>query len=421
MKTPSVFAIKGNIIYTPSPRKLEVRENSCLICENGIIKDITTETPENITVYDSDGGIIIPGMTDLHIHAPQYTYRAIGMDMELLDWLDQNAFPEEGRYADKCYAEKAYSIFANDIKLSPTTRAVVFSTIHTDATLILMDKLEKTGLITMVGKVNMDRNCPPYLCETAEKSASDTINWIESSKHFTRTSPIITPRFYPSCTDGLLSRLSAIREKYGLPVQSHLSENHAEIDLVKKLAPESRFYGDAYDKFGLFGGGCNTVMAHCVHSGEAETELMLKNGVFIAHCPQSNTNIRSGISPVRLYLNRGLNIGLGTDIAGGASLSMFRAVTDAIQVSKLRQCTVDSSLDFLKFSEAFFMATKGGGAFFGKTGSFEKGFDADILVLSDKSLPSPREFTPAERLQRLIYLSGSEAIISKFVRGTKIF
>ncbi|MBE6009024.1 MAG: guanine deaminase, partial [Lachnospiraceae bacterium] len=153
MTFEKAFALKGNIVFAPDYNKMEIHENSYLVCENGAVKNITKEAPENITVYDMGNKIIIPGMTDLHLHAPQYTYRATGMDLELLDWLESSAFPEEARYSDNEYAKKAYSIFTEDLVKSPTTRAVIFATVHKDATLILMDMLEKSGLITMVGKV----------------------------------------------------------------------------------------------------------------------------------------------------------------------------------------------------------------------------------------------------------------------------
>ncbi len=421
MTFEKAFALKGNIVFAPDYNKMEIHENSYLVCENGAVKNITKEALENITVYDMGNKIIIPGMTDLHLHAPQYTYRATGMDLELLDWLENSAFPEEARYSDNKYAKKAYSIFTEDLVKSPTTRAVIFATVHKDATLILMDMLEKSGLITMVGKVNMDRLCPDSLKENTLKSAEDTAEWAERSTYFKRTSPIITPRFLPSCTDELLKELRNIRKKYSLPVQSHLSENLSEIDLVKELAPYGRFYGDAYDNFGLFGKDHKNVMAHCVYSSDDELELIKQNGVFIAHCPQSNINVSSGIAPVRKYIDMSLNLGLGTDIAGGFSISMFRAVSDAIQVSKLRWRLLDQSLKALNFNEAFYMATKGGGKFFGNTGSFEEGYDADIIVLDDSFIKSARPFSVAERLERIIYLSGNEAVVSKYVKGTKIF
>ena len=97
------------------------------------------------------------------------------MDLELLDWLNTITFPQEARYADLSYAKKAYSIFVDDLKHSFTTRACIFATLHRPATELLMDMLEESGLATMVGKVNMDRNGSPELQEeSAQASAADT-------------------------------------------------------------------------------------------------------------------------------------------------------------------------------------------------------------------------------------------------------
>ena len=100
---------------------------------------------------------------------------------------------------------------------------------------------------------------------------------------------------------------------------------------------------------------------------------------------------------------------------------MLRAIADAIQVSKLRWRLIDPSLKALTLPEAFYMATIGGGSFFGKTGSFEKGYELDAVVLDDSSLPSPRPLPPLTRLERLIYLSDDRNIIQKFVCGNPIF
>ncbi|MFR9190595.1 MAG: amidohydrolase family protein, partial [Anaerotruncus massiliensis (ex Togo et al. 2019)] len=147
--------------------------------------------------------------------------------------------------------------------------------------------------------------------------------------------------------------------------------------------PWSGCYGGAYDRFGLFGGDAPTIMAHCVHSTGEEIDLMQARGVFIAHCAQSNTNLASGVAPVRAYLDRGMKVGLGTDIAGGFSLSVFRAMADAVQASKLRWRLLDDSLRPLTVPEAFYLGTKGGGEFFGKVGSFEEGYEFDAVVLDD--------------------------------------
>nr|WP_330413414.1 amidohydrolase family protein [Coprococcus sp. AF21-14LB] len=148
---------------------------------------------------------------------------------------------------------------------------------------------------------------------------------------------------------------------------------------------------------------------------------MLNNGVFIAHCPQSNTNLSSGIAPVRVYLEENHRIGLGSDIAGGASLSIFRAMTDAIQMSKMRWRLVNEEEKPVTVEEAFFMGTKGGGAFFGNVGSFEPGYEADILVLDESRIPSVQKLTVRDRLERFLYLCTDADVKEKYVAGEKLF
>ena len=424
---PTTFALKGTICFSTDQSHLSLYENSYVICEKGRCAGVFPEIPERfsgIPVRDTGNSLIIPGLVDLHLHAPQYAFRGTHMDLELLDWLNTVTFPEEARYQDPSYAKKAYSIFAEDMRKSATTRASVFGTLHRESTELLMELMEQTGLITYIGKVNMDRNSPDELREKdARTSSEDTIQWLRDiAGKYKNTKPILTPRFIPSCTDELMKLLADIQRTYRLPVQSHLSENQGEIAWVKELCPDSAFYGDAYDHFGLFGGeACPTIMAHCVYSSNEEIALLHKRGVFVAHCPQSNTNLSSGIAPVRKYLDEGLHIGLGTDIAGGHSLSMLRAVADAIQVSKLCWRLVDESLKPLSLEEAFYLATMGGGAFWGKTGSFLEDYEFDAVILSDEQIPCPHSLTPLERLERLIYLGDDRCITGKYVSGNKIF
>lgn len=419
------FALKGTICYSISPQELSITPNSYLICSQGKCAGIFPVLPEKyrgIPCTDYKDDLIIPGLTDLHVHAPQYTFRASGMDLELLDWLNTYAFPQEARYENLEFARSAYSIFAEDMKKSPNTRACIFGTLHVPATELLMELMDKTGLKTMIGKVNMDRNGSPILQETsAEASAQATVTWIKDTlNRFENTTPILTPRFTPACTDQLMAKLSQIQKKYHLPMQSHLSENFGEIEWVKELCPGTHFYGEAYHQFQLFGGDCPTIMAHCVHSSEEELALMKKQGVYVAHCPQSNTNLSSGIAPARHYLEAGLHIGLGSDIAGGTSLSILRAMADAIQVSKLYWRLVDSSAKPLTLEEAFYLGTEGGGSFFGKVGSFREGYEFDAVILNSSTIPTPLSLSPKDRLERLVYLSDDRNITGKYVSGRKI-
>ena len=415
------FVIKGNIIFSKDKSEFYIQEHAYLVCVDGLCAGVFETLPEqyqDLPCKDYEDCLIIPGMTDLHVHAPQYSYRGLGMDMELIDWLNAHAFPEESKFTDLEYAKRAYSIFVNDLVKSTTTRACIFGTLHKEATLLLMELLEDTGMKAYVGKVNMDRNSPEILREESVEEASKiTEQWILEAERFDNVRQILTPRFIPSCSDELMREISRLQKKYELPMQSHLSENLGEIEWVKELCPDSKFYGDAYDQFELFGGECPTIMAHCVHSSEEEIALMKEKNVFVAHCPQSNTNIASGIAPIRIYLDKDMKVGLGSDVAGGAHLSIMRAMTDAIQCSKLRWRMYDQSLKPLNFEEAFYLATKGGGEFFGKVGSFEEGYEFDALVLDDENLPHPQELTLKERLERVVYLGDDRNVKNKYVAG----
>lgn len=424
MNDEKSFILKGNILYSESPVKLVCIPDGYLICKNGRVEGVLETIPyeySSLTCIDYQDALIIPGLVDLHTHAPQYSFRGLGMDQELLQWLEQNTFPEEMKYSDMEYAKEAYRIFARDLKKSATTRACIFSTIHKSTTLLLMDLLEETGLKCMVGKVNMDRNSPEELCENSRQSLEDTLDWLSQCKDkYQNVLPIITPRFLPTCTEELLKELSKICREYSLPIHSHLSENQYEIDWVKELFPDTLGYADAYRQLDLFGDGIPTIMAHCVYLTQEEMKLIQENNVYIAHCPTSNTNLSSGIAPVRAFLDQGLPTGLGTDIAAGNTLSVFQVMAAAIQVSKLRWRLVDQSLKPLTIEEVFYLGTKGGGSFFGKAGSFEKGYEFDALVIDDSSMKHPQPLTLKERLERIIYFSDDRHIKDKYVNGTCI-
>lgn len=420
------YALKGNIIYSKNQNEINCFENSYLICQDGKSMGVFKKLDEkykDIEVIDFGEKIICPGLVDLHIHAPQYNFRGMGMDLELLDWLNTYTFPSEAKFKDEDYAKRSYQRFVDYLKYGPNTRHVIFASLHVKSTQILMDLMEKSKMVSFVGKVNMDRNGGVDLEEKdANQSEKATLDWLESIKgKYKNTYPILTPRFIPSCTDELLEKLRKIKDEYNLPIQSHLSENLGEIEWVKELVPKAKFYGDAYNIFDLFGKNNKTVMAHCVYSNDDEQDLIKENKVFIAHCPDSNTNLTSGIAPAGKYLREGQKIGLGSDVAGGTDASIFKAMADAIKVSKLRYRLVDEKIKPLSLEEAFYMATLGGGEFFGKVGSFEKGYEFDAIVIDDEKLLEEDKFNLKQRLERIVYLSKDEDIVSKFVRGNKIF
>lgn len=416
--------LKGTICYSKTREHMVTAERSYLVCENGICQGVFEEIPQqwsHLPVEDWGDCLIVPGLIDLHLHASQYAFRGMGMDQQLLEWLECYTFPEEANYANLAYAAHAYQIFVHDLAQSATTRACMFATIHVPATVKLMELMEQTGMVSYVGKVNMDRNSPDNLIEpSAAASERDTLQWLAACSGMQRTFPMLTPRFVPSCTDDLMQRLGAMQKHHGLAVQSHLSENRGEIEWVRQLNPKAQCYGDAYHMFGLFGEKAPTIMAHCVSSEEAEIELMRSNQVYIAHCPQSNENLASGIAPIRRYLNEEMHVGLGSDIAAGSSLSIFRAMADAIQMSKLYFRYVDEHAKPLCAAEAFYLGTKGGGSFFGKVGSFEPGYEFDAVVMDDSAIVSPLSLHAAQRLERMMYLSEQCVMRKKYTAGVPV-
>ncbi len=421
------FVLRGGIAFSEDKNRITTYYRGYLVCVEGICKGAFTELPEkykDLPLYDYGRRLIVPGMTDLHVHAPQYTFRGIGMDEELLEWLSTYTFPEEAKYKDMEYAKKAYSYFTEDLRRCFTTRAVVFGTLHKEATIELMDQLEQTGLITYVGKVNMDRNGGVGLEEAdAATSLADTIAWLDSIEgRYSNTMPILTPRFIPSCSDELMNGLGKLSKEKGLRIQSHLSENQSEVAWVKELVPESTCYANAYEMFDTMGTPeLPTIMAHCVYSDDKEMEILKSHGAYIAHCADSNMNLTSGIAPIKKFLDAGINIGLGTDVAAGSSMNMVKTMLITLQASKMYYRLVDTSVKQLTFEEVFYLATEGGGKYFGKVGSFKEGYDFDAVVVDDSKMYSMRDMSIRERIERMVYNDADADVIEKFVKGKKVY
>ena len=414
---------KAHILFTKQKDHFEVYENGYVAVDDsgrvtGVASCLDELDSEGTEIVDFGNRLLIPAMNDMHVHAPQVHNQGVAMDLELLPWLQNYTFPEEAKYADTRYAERMYRRFLHTQWLFGTMRSVVFGTVHTESTRLLMQLYQEAGMGALVGKVAMNRNCPEALCEDVKEAVEGNERLIaEFNKPDALVRPIITPRFVPSCTPELLQACGELAKKYRLPVQSHLSENKSEIAWVAELEPDSENYGAAYDQYGLFG-QTPTIMAHCVWTQGKELELMRRNGVMVAHCPTSNFNIASGMAPIRTFLEEGLHVGLGSDISGGHDLNMFRMLVYAIQVSKM-QYQQNHDKAFLTLPEIFWIATKSAGSFFGKVGSFEPGYEFDALVIDDEVL-HPDEYSLLHRLERFIYLGDDRQILHRFCRGKEV-
>lgn len=419
----SVQVIKGHIVHAPSFGRLDVLENGCIVLNNGKIDGVFAEVPEpyqSAASVDYGDRLIMPSFADMHMHAPQYAMLGMGMDLPLLDWLNTYTFKTEAAFKDTDYARGVYQKLAREMIANGTTRVCAFSSLHRESTMILMEEFEKAGMTGCVGKVNMDRNSGDVLTETTEESIRETERWLdEASDKFEHIKPILTPRFTPTCSDELMAFLGRLAQEKNLPVQSHLSENTSEIAWVKELHPDCSQYWESYKKFGLFND--KTVMAHCVHSDERERKAMKDNGVWVAHCPDSNINLISGTAPVRKMMNEGVRVTLGSDIAGGALLAMNQVVTAAIRASKAKRIETNWGDDFLTVAEAFYLGTTGGAKFFGAGDGFAKGDKLHAVVVDDVSLPpSAKKLSVRERFERALYLMNKDNIIAVYSDGRQV-
>jgi len=414
--------LRGNIVHAPEMGRLDILEHGCLVLEDGVITGLYRQLPEelaNAEVRDFGDRLIMQSFADMHLHAPQYPMLGMGMDLPLLDWLNTYTFPTEARFADVDYARRVYRRLATDLITNGTTRVCMFSSLHTDATLVLMDELERAGVTGYVGKVNMDRNgLPGKLQETTEESVRETLRWLDGC-HFAHVKPIITPRFTPSCTNELMTQLGKLANERGLYVQSHLSENTNEIAWVKELHPDCNQYWETYNKYGMWKD--HTLMAHCVHSDERERRAIKDAGVVVVHCADSNVNICSGICPVRQMVREGLWVTLGSDIAGGAQLPMYKVITMSIRASKARRVTDEWHPDFLTVSEGYYLGTTAGHKYFGAGDGFAVGDRLHAVVIDDGDFPeAAHPLSVQERFERAIYMTHRHNIVSVWSDGREV-
>ncbi|MFA5624781.1 MAG: amidohydrolase family protein [Bradymonadales bacterium] len=415
------LVIQANIIHAPSYGDLQIVENAYLCLEKGRIVGIFDTIPEAFEQAernDFGNALLMPSFGDMHFHAPQYPMLGMGMDLPLIEWLNTYTFKTEARFSDVAYARDVYKRLTQELIAWGTTRVCAFSTIHRESTLLLMEEFESAGLSGFVGKVNMDRNGLAPLQESCEESVSETLLWLEQSKDFKRIRPIITPRFTPSCSDELMAALGKIAKEQDLYVQSHLSENLAEIAWVKDLHPDCVQYWESYDKYGLFGD--HSLMAHCVHSDARERKAMRDRGVYVVHCPDSNTNLMSGAAPVKRMIAEGQKVLLGSDIAGGAILSMMGVVAEAIRVSKFRRILSEWQEDFLTVAEAYYLASSAAAEYFGEKPGLVAGQELHALVIDDTKELDTQRLSVRERFERAFYRAQKSDIVAVYGAGKRL-
>ncbi|XP_017085514.1 guanine deaminase [Drosophila eugracilis] len=437
----------GIIVHTKSFNEFESFENGFLAVDGagkiiGLGHDYQAWVSSNpdqaktlFKVQMSDNQFLMPGFVDCHIHAPQFAQMGLGLDMPLLDWLNTYTFPLEAKFVDLQYSQQVYKRVVEATVRCGTTLASYFATNHLESTVILAREAASQGQRALVGKVCSNCNSPDFYVETLEESVTATLAFVEEIRKLgsSLVLPTITPRFALSCSKELLKNLGDIAKRFDLHVQSHISENLAEIDAVKDIFNTS--YAKAYDNAGLLTN--KTVMAHGVHLEDDEVTLLKTRGCSVAHCPASNTMLSSGLCDVQRLVTAGITVGLGTDVSGGNSASIHNALLRALEVSKHisffktqnihgtgKAKSQDPNYVQLKYKQALYMATLGGAKALSLdhlTGNFTLGKEFDALLVDVSVDENPmRKLSVDELIEKFIYTGGERNIVEVFVAGKRI-
>ncbi|KAI1802791.1 guanine deaminase [Daldinia bambusicola] len=377
-----------------------------------------------IVTIAKDGQFFFPGFVDTHIHAPQYPNVGIFGKSTLLDWLNTYTFPMEASLSSLPKARRVYTRCIQRTLSHGTTTATYYATIHVPSTNLLADLCLSLGQRAFVGRVCMDNLGPDYYLDespsqsiAATQATIDHIRSIDAS--FDLVSPILTPRFAPACSPEAMTQLGALHRETNLPIQTHISENVNELRLVREMFPDSRTYADVYDRFGLL--GARTVLAHAIHLTDEEADLVARRGAKVSHCPCSNSALTSGVARVRWLLDKGIRVGLGTDVSGGYSPSILDAARQAALVSNhlampprggAKPPPEDGrELARLSVEEVLHLATRGGAEVVGlgeKVGGFEVGKEWDAQLIGLGLVPDEEGDDSAEGTQQQEPENGEE-------------
>ena len=446
------FAIRGTLMHTPRREEIEILEDTVISVdaagnidalyrpgEAGHAAAVTEGRRRGTLTELGEGCYLLPGLVDLHIHAPQWPQLGKSLHLPLEKWLLQFTFPLEAKYADTAFAERVYTSMVDTLLANGTTTAVYYATVHLESTMRLADICLAKGQRAFVGKVAMDdpEQCPDYYRDrSAEFAIEDTRDLIAYVRALRGNEgglvrPIVTPRFIPSCTDPLLEGLGNLAGESGCTVQTHCSEGDWEHAFV--LERYGKTDTQSLRDFGLLRRG--TLLGHGVLLSGKDMELIGQAGAGIAHCPLSNYYFSNAVFPLRAALDKGLRVGLGTDISGGASPSILDTCRHAVNASRALDDGVDPALDAagrgrpdsrVDFRTAFWLATAGGGeALELPVGRFEPGYRFDaILVDTRRPGSNLMVWQDADSLedilQKIVYNAGREDIRRVWVSGRAV-
>ncbi|MET3848072.1 guanine deaminase [Paenibacillus sp. OAE614] len=443
---------RGTAFSSKSSKEIEILKDHlfCIHDDGKIEKIVAPEDAEYQVLLDAyqgkdnfyslaEGQYILPGFVDLHVHAPQWAQSGTALDIPLYDWLNTYTFPLESKFSDLDFAQEVYDDLVRTLLANGTTTALYFATIHKDSSLLLARICAERGQRGLVGKVVMDdpeQNPENYRDADTKAALADTEEFILAVKALSNSVkqgvfPVVTPRFIPSCTDEALQGLGELAEKYDAYVQSHCSESDWAHGYVRDRFRKNDAF--ALHEFGLLRD--KSVMAHCNFLSDDDADLFAETGTAVAHCPISNAYFANSVIPVAHLHEKGVEIGLGTDISGGFSPSLFDNIRQAVMSSRMLEDGVNPALPAedrgvpgsrITVNEAFYLATAGGGESLSlPVGRIQENYAWDVQII-DTKLPSAKLpiFDPNEDLndvfQKMLYLTRPENIREVWVQGEKV-
>lgn len=380
-------AFRGQLLFfTEDPAQYgeaawtHIEDGLLLIADGKIVavgeySSLSADLDAAVEVVDYQGRLLMPGFVDCHIHYPQ-TEMIAAYGTQLLDWLQTHTFPVESQFADYHYGVEIAERFIGELLKNGTTTALVFGTVHPQSVDAFFSVAQAQQLRMIAGKVMMDRHAPDALLDTPVTSYSDSKKLIEKWHGVDRLNYAVTPRFAPTSSPEQLAEAGRLLQEYpDVYLHTHLSENVDELAWVQDLFPESKHYLDVYDQAGLLGE--KSVFAHGIHLCDNECRRLVDTKSVIAHCPSSNLFLGSGLFNLAKMDEYGIRVGVGSDVGGGSSFSMFDTLADAYKIQQLRGHNLDPF-------RSLYLATLGGARALSlddHIGTFAVGMEADFIVL----------------------------------------
>jgi guanine deaminase len=420
----TIVTCRDDPFLTDPARAFATEADGIVVCRNGMIErvgpaaEMLRSLPAATPVAHYEGCLIAPGFIDTHIHYVQ-TGMIASYGEQLLDWLNRYAFPAEMAFRDPAHAQAMARVFCDELLRNGTTTALVFCAVYPQSVDALFEEAERRGMRVIAGKVLMDRNAPEELRDTAQQGYDESKALIARWHGRGRSLYAITPRFAGTSTSAQLDAAGSLwREHPDVLMQTHISENHREIEWTAELFPERRNYLDIYDHHGLI--GKRAVLAHGVHLSESEICRCHESGAAIAHCPTSNLFLGSGLFQMARFKDpkRPVEVGLGTDVGGGTSFSILATMGAAYEIAQLNGRSLTAV-------EAFYLATLGGARTLSledKVGSVAPGHEADLIVLDPQATPllalrNERADSIEDQLFALMTLGDDRAVAATYVAG----